>query len=160
MGGSLEAVGAVLPGIAVLGFALKGLADTAKRAKYNKELAAAMLSKVDMIAKNILPTLVPNLQKAAKTKEDKKHVMEAIQPVIDQVAECRQICEDMCKEGFMKAMFKCSNNKHMLATLMHTLDEKLQALSMKVSERQLDISLEMDSKLDKITMMMEQMQVI
>ena len=105
MGGSLEAVGAVLPGIAVLGFALKGLADTAKRAKYNKELAAAMLSKVDMIAKNILPTLVPNLQKAAKTKEDKKHVMEAIQPVIDQVAECRQICEDMCKEGFMKAMF-------------------------------------------------------
>ena len=60
----------------------------------------------------------------------------------------------------MKAMFKCSNNKHMLATLMHTLDEKLQALSMKVSERQLDISLEMDSKLDKITMMMEQMQVI
>ena len=89
MGGSLEAVGAVLPGIAVLGFALKGLADTAKRAKYNKELAAAMLSKVDMIAKNILPTLVPNLQKAAKTKEDKKHVMEAIQPVIDQVAECR-----------------------------------------------------------------------
>ena len=144
----------------MLGFALKGLADTAKRAKYNKELAAAMLSKVDMIAKNILPTLVPNLQKAAKTKEDKKHVMEAIQPVIDQVAECRQICEDMCKEGFMKAMFKCSNNKHMLATLMHTLDEKLQALSMKVSERQLNLSLEMDSKLDKITMMMEQMQVI
>ena len=160
MGGSLEAVGAVLPGIAVLGFALKGLADTAKRAKYNKELAAAMLSKVDMIAKNILPTLVPNLQKAAKTKEDKKHVMEAIQPVIDQVAECRQICEDMCKEGFMKAMFKCSNNKHMLATLMRTLDEKLDALSMKVSERQLNLSLEMDSKLDKITMMMEQMQVI
>ena len=160
MGGSLEAVGAVLPGIAVLGFALKGLADTAKRAKYNKELAAAMLSKVDMIAKNILPTLVPNLQKAAKTKEDKKHVMEAIQPVIDQVAECRQICEDMCKEGFMKAMFKCSNNKHMLATLMRTLDEKLDALSMKVSERQLNLSLEMDSKLDKITMMMEQIQVI
>jgi mevalonate kinase len=160
LGGSLEAVGAVLPGIAVLGFALKGLADTAKRAKYNKELAAAMLSKVDMIAKNILPTLVPNLQKAAKTKEDKKHVMEAIQPVIDQVAECRQICEDMCKEGFMKAMFKCSNNKHMLATLMRTLDEKLDALSMKVSERQLNLSLEMDSKLDKITMMMEQMQVI
>ena len=160
MGGSLEAVGAVLPGIAVLGFALKGLADTAKRAKYNKELAAAMLSKVDMIAKNILPTLVPNLQKAAKTKEDKKHVMEAIQPVIDQVAECRQICEDMCKEGFMKAMFKCSNNKHMLATLMRTLDEKLDALSMKVSERQLNLSLEMDSKLDKITMMMEQMHVI
>lgn len=144
----------------MLGFALKGLADTAKRAKYNKELAAAMLSKVDMIAKNILPTLVPNLQKAAKTKEDKKHVMEAIQPVIDQVAECRQICEDMCKEGFMKAMFKCSNNKHMLATLMRTLDEKLDALSMKVSERQLNLSLEMDSKLDKITMMMEQMQVI
>ena len=66
----------------------------------------------------------------------------------------------MCKEGFMKAMFKCSNNKHMLATLMRTLDEKLDALSMKVSERQLNLSLEMDSKLDKITMMMEQMQVI
>ena len=161
MGGSLEAVGAALPGIAVLGFALKGLADTAKRAKYNKELAAAMLDKVDRIANTILPTLVPNLQKAAKGKKnEQRRVVEAIQPVIDQIAECRQICEDMCKEGFMKAMFKCSNNKHMLATLMHTLDEKLQALSMKVSERQLDISLEMESKLDKITMMMEQMQVI
>ena len=126
MGGSLEAVGAALPGIAVLGFALKGLADTAKKAKYNKELAAAMLDKVDRIANTILPTLVPNLQKASKGKKnEQRRVVEAIQPVIDQIAECRQICEDMCKEGFMKAMFKCSNNKHMLATLMHTLDEKL-----------------------------------
>ena len=120
----------------------------------------AMLNKVETITKNILPNLVPDLQNAAKTKEAKQKVIEAIQPVIDQIADCKQMCDDMCKEGFMKAMFKCSNNKHMLATLMHTLDEKLQALSMKVSERQLDISLEMDSKLDKITMMMEQMQVI
>jgi len=68
LGGSLEVVGAAFPGIAVLGFALKGLADTAKRAKYNKELASAMLSKVDMISKNILPSLVPNLQRAAKVR--------------------------------------------------------------------------------------------
>ena len=66
LGGTLEVIGVAFPGIAVLGFALKGLADTAQRAKYNKELAAAMQSKVDMIAKNILPSLVPNLQRASK----------------------------------------------------------------------------------------------
>jgi len=68
LGGTLGVVGVAFPGIAVLGFALKGLADTAKRAKYNKELAVAMQSKVDMIAKNILPSLVPNLQRAAKVR--------------------------------------------------------------------------------------------
>ena len=147
----------MLPGVAVLGFALKGLADTAKKAKYNKELAEDMLNKVETTTKNIPPNLVPDLEKAAKTKEAKQKVMEAIQPVIDQIADCKQMCDDMCKEGFMKAMFKCSRNKLALATLMRNLDDSLETLSMVVCSAQLHLSLGMDSKLDKITAMMEQM---
>jgi len=68
LGGTLEVVGTAIPGIAVLGFALKGLTETAKRAKYNKELAETMQSTVDMIVKNILPSLAPNLLRAAKVR--------------------------------------------------------------------------------------------
>mmetsp|Transcript_54462 Transcript_54462/g.88213 ORF Transcript_54462/g.88213 Transcript_54462/m.88213 type:complete len:1184 (+) Transcript_54462:4197-7748(+) len=68
LGDSFDVVGAAIPGIAVLGLALNGLSDTAKRAKYNKEVACAMQCIVDMIAKNILPSLVPNLRRAAKVR--------------------------------------------------------------------------------------------
>jgi len=57
----------------------------------------------------------------------------------------------------MKAMWSCKNNKLMLSKLMRDLDENLDALSMKVADTHLNLSLEMDSKLDKITAMMEKM---
>jgi len=63
----------------------------------------------------------------------------------------------MCKEGFMKSMWSCRNNKLMLSKLMQDLDKNLDLLSMKVAHTHLNLSLEMDSKLDKITAMMEKM---
>jgi hypothetical protein len=52
-GAALEVVGAAFPGIGVLGFALKGLADAAAAAKYNKELAQALQSKADRVSDGI-----------------------------------------------------------------------------------------------------------
>ena len=49
-GAALEGVGAVFPGIGVLGFALKGLVDAAAAAKYNKELAHTLQIKSNRVA--------------------------------------------------------------------------------------------------------------
>ncbi len=54
LGAGLEVAGAAFPGIGVLGFALKGLADAAAAAKYNKELAKALQSKADKVMQAIL----------------------------------------------------------------------------------------------------------
>jgi hypothetical protein len=49
LGAALEVAGAAFPGIGVLGFALKGLADAAAAAKYNKELAQTLETKAKRV---------------------------------------------------------------------------------------------------------------
>ena len=49
-GAALEVAGAAFPGIGVLGFVLKGLADAAAAAKYNKELAQTLQIKADRVS--------------------------------------------------------------------------------------------------------------
>ena len=55
----------------------------------------------------------------------------------------------------MKSMWSCKNNKLMLGQLLQDLDGNLKLLSITVASQHLMVSLEMDSKLDKITAMIE-----
>ena len=52
-------------------------------------------------------------------------------------------------------MWSCKNNKLMLGQLLQDLDGNLKLLSITVASQHLMVSLEMDSKLDKITAMIE-----
>ena len=57
----------------------------------------------------------------------------------------------------MKAMYKSKNNAKQLKSLIELVDSRMNTVSMKVQNKQLDLSVEMDKKIDQITLLMEKM---
>jgi hypothetical protein len=154
-GSALEHAGAI-PGLSVLGFALKGLADAYKTAKYNKEIAKVMQTKADQVRTSI-EGMGENLIKASKGPEKQAEVEKILKPLTDEIKNCTDLCQKMCQEGFMKAMFNASSNKNLLDGLMKNIDSYMSNLSMFAQNRQLNLQLEMDDKLNQIQQMMEKM---
>jgi hypothetical protein len=154
--GEVLASAGAIPGLSVLGFALKGLADAHKTAKYNKAIADVMIKKAEQV-KTSIQGMGENLIKASKSPEKQAEVEQILKPLTDEIEQCQKICQEMCQEGFMKAMFKSKSNKNVLDNLMKNIDSHMSNLSMFAQNRQLNLQLEMDDKLNQIQQMMEKM---
>jgi hypothetical protein len=83
-----------------------------------------------------------------------RRVLDALIRTIEQ---CRIQCKNLCQQGFMKAMFTASRNTKSLDKLIKEVDSRMADVHLRVSSTQLALAVEMDSKMDAITKMMEKM---
>jgi len=143
-------------GSGVLGFALKGLADAAQRAKYNKELAQVMGEKATWV-QTAIKDLGDSLHKAAQNEEQRKDCMKMLRTLTSAIRRCQDECDRLCQQSFMKAMWSTKSDTRCIEKLLKAVDERVAALNTKVAGVHLAVSLEMNEKLDKFQSLLEKM---
>jgi uncharacterized protein YidB (DUF937 family) len=102
--------------------------------------------------------LEKGLNAAAKDAQKQRECKAVLDPLISAIDQCKVTCEMLCQQGFMKAMFKAKSNSLRIEKLLKAVDDRMDALSMKVANTHLDLSIAMDQKLDKIQSLLEKME--
>lgn len=143
-------------GSGVLGFALKGLADAAQSAKYNKDLAKAMGQKATWV-QTAIKDLGESLHKAGQNEEQRKDCKKLLRTLISAIHQCHVECDRLCQQSFMKAMWSTKSNTRRIETLLKAVDQRVAALNTKVAGVHLAVSLEMNEKLDQFHFLLEKM---
>ena len=136
-------------GAGVLGYALGQLANAANQARYNKEMAKVMEEKAQEVGRAI-QGLGEALNAAAKDAQKKKDCKAVLDPLISVIHQCKVACENFCKEGYMKAMWNAKSNSHRIDKLLKAVNDRMNAVSMTVQNVQLNLTVTMDQKLDRL----------
>ena len=98
-----------------------------------------------------------SLNAAAKDAQRQRECKAVLDPLISAIDQCKVTCEMLCQQGFMKAMFTAKSNSLRIKKLLKAVDDRMDALSMKVANEHLNLSVAMYEKLNKMESLIEKM---